>query len=213
MDIEELKFLANAALIGKETDAGAWKQYFDAVRPTSVLELIAEVERLQSLNVEHIMLDVVPDLDGMPHEVYAKPRDAVERKLSDMWLRIEYLEMDLAALRNAIDLPADDTALRAELSALQARTDSVLETVFKVCEFLGIDYEAARSAPGKPSDVIISAITKKIAASQEEMRERCAAACDAQASGIASSPKVQTDCSESAVRESACRIRALEVKP
>lgn len=56
--------------------------------------------------------------------------------------------------------------LRAELAASHARTDSVMETLFKVCEFLGIDYEASRSAPGKPSDVIIAAITNKVAASQ-----------------------------------------------
>lgn len=33
-----------------------------------------------------------------------------------------------------------------------------IETLFKIGEHLGIDYHAARTAPGKPSDVYIAAI-------------------------------------------------------
>lgn len=33
-----------------------------------------------------------------------------------------------------------------------------IETLFKIGEHLGIDYQAARTAPGKPSDVYIAAI-------------------------------------------------------
>lgn len=124
------------------------------------------------------------------------------------------IELELhAALEEMRERAAEVGRLRAELAASQARTDSVMETLFKVCEFVEIDYEAARSAPGKPSDVIVGAITKKVAASQEEMRERCAVA--AWMAGMAYHNRVlgmPTDAREVG-SSAASDIRALEVKP
>ena len=60
---------------------------------------------------------------------------------------------------NALRLMADRLMVAEELAATYAaRIDALMLTFAKVCEHLGIDPEAARSAPGKPSDVLIAAI-------------------------------------------------------
>ena len=51
-----------------------------------------------------------------------------------------------------------------------AHIDSLMETLVKVADYLGIDTEAAKSAPGKPSDVFIAAIQSLHA--YDEDRER-----------------------------------------
>lgn len=50
----------------------------------------------QEFDVRRIMLDVVPGVDGMGHEVYAKDTDDVVRVLSELWQKIEELQSQAA---------------------------------------------------------------------------------------------------------------------
>lgn len=66
---------------------------------------------------------------------------------------------------NALRLMADRLMVAEELAAnYAARIDALMETFAKVCGHLGVDTEAARAAPGKPSDVLIAAIDSARAA-------------------------------------------------
>jgi hypothetical protein len=51
-----------------------------------------------------------------------------------------------------------------------AHIDSLMETFVNVANYLGIDTEAAKSAPGKPSDVFIAAIQSLHAYDEEKER-------------------------------------------
>lgn len=52
-----------------------------------------------------------------------------------------------------------------------------LNTFYKIAEFLGIDYEEARKAEGKPSDVYIKAIEERTREAVEEFKEGISACC------------------------------------
>lgn len=60
------------------------------------------------------------------------------------------------------------------VARLNVTLDGTLETLFRVGEHLGIDYAAARKAPGKPSDIYIAAIQ----AIRNAALEECAVICD-----------------------------------
>lgn len=67
------------------------------------------------------------------------------------------------------------SAAAAELRRLAAENDALFETFAKVCARLGVDTEAARKLPGKPSDVLIGAIDAAIDAARatgEQQRAR-----------------------------------------
>lgn len=51
-----------------------------------------------------------------------------------------------------------------------ARIGSLMETFIKVADYLGIDTEVAKSAPGNPSDVFIAAIKARSAFDEEKER-------------------------------------------
>ena len=60
---------------------------------------------------------------------------------------------------NALRLMAERLMVAEELAAQYgAKNDALLVTFAKVCARLGIDTEAAKTAPGKPSDVLVAAI-------------------------------------------------------
>lgn len=67
-----------------------------------------------------------------------------------------------ASLRNFTRSRIQPAASEAEGVTM----DGMLETFGKLCDYLGIDTEAARKAPGKPSDVFIAAIEAKVAAGE-----------------------------------------------
>ena len=60
--------------------------------------------------------------------------------------------MSLMAIHKA------NARMHKEIKAYKAEIDALQETLFKIGEFLAIDYRVARKAEGKPSDVYISAI-------------------------------------------------------
>ena len=60
--------------------------------------------------------------------------------------------MSLMAIHEA------NARMHKEIKAYKAEIDALQETLFKIGEFLAIDYKKARKAEGKPSDVYISAI-------------------------------------------------------
>lgn len=74
----------------------------------------AEIERLKLLSVTNIMLDVVPEWDGMGLEVFAKSIADVEAVLAKQGERIENLEGERDTLA------ADNARLRAVLADIAA---------------------------------------------------------------------------------------------
>lgn len=62
--------------------------------------------------------------------------------------------------RSGNSIPVERATITRErmIEILAEAADPYIETLFKIGEHLGIDYQAARKAPGKPSDVYIDAI-------------------------------------------------------
>ncbi|OLF82701.1 MULTISPECIES: hypothetical protein [unclassified Marinobacter] len=56
----------------------------------------------------------------------------------------------------------------ARCAELESENESLWETFVKVSDYLGVDNEAARKIPGKPSQVFISAIIRKQAEAVEQ---------------------------------------------
>jgi hypothetical protein len=65
-----------------------------------VLAMAQRIEDLEVLSVERVMLDVVPGLEGMGEEVYAKSVDDVEAKLGALGDQIEDLQSSNSELRD-----------------------------------------------------------------------------------------------------------------
>lgn len=60
-----------------------------------------DLEKLKSLSVTNILLDVVPGYDGMGHEVYATSVQDVVEKLSDLGSRLEDYQLGITAAPQA----------------------------------------------------------------------------------------------------------------
>jgi len=69
------------------------------------------------------------------------------------------------------DLPLETLLYTAPPASKSSKEDALYETFAKIVAYLGIDTEAARSAPGKPSDVFIAAIKKREAPQRNSLTD------------------------------------------
>lgn len=89
---------------------------------------------------------------------------------------------DVAPQLSAVEIAAVWRAMCAAAPvAAQAQPEGVtldgcLETLYRLGEYLGVDYEAARKAPGKPSDAYIETIEKMLSHTRDVALEQAAVA-------------------------------------
>jgi hypothetical protein len=62
-----------------------------------------DLAKSQELSVTNILMDVVPGLDGMGDEIYAKSAAEVQLLISNLYLKTEELEESLTAAELAYD--------------------------------------------------------------------------------------------------------------
>lgn len=98
-----------------------------------VTQLQAEIARLQALSVTNIMLAIVPGLDGMGHEVFAKSVKDVEDVLSKMGEQIEDFELGIKTATKD-QFVADQVAEHMQAQ----QTSMVRATVAAVMEAAGL---------------------------------------------------------------------------
>lgn len=89
--------IADAMLIAERRVAEVADNLIDL---SSLATVTAQRDQLQTLSVTNVMLDIVPGMDGMGEEVYAKSVEEVSHALGELACQVDDLQDQLAPLRS-----------------------------------------------------------------------------------------------------------------
>ena len=107
-------------------------------------------------------------INKRPQETLDKIR-RLEKQLEQAETENERVrQANLDVMMHFEDMKAAKEQAEARCAELESENESLWETFVKVSDYLGIDSEAARKIPGKPSQVFISAIIRKQAEAVEQ---------------------------------------------